>query len=70
MLSIAPVRGAMAAATYFEKDNYYAGGSEGPSAWFGAGAGAAGLYGEVGRGEFERLLRGEIDADTRTRHLP
>ncbi len=64
MLSIAPVRGAMAAATYFEKDNYYAGGSEGPSAWFGAGAGAAGLYGEVGRGEFERLLRGEIDADT------
>lgn len=60
MLSIAPVRGSMAAATYFAKDNYYTQGGEAPSAWHGRGAAALGLEGAVDKAVFERMLDGRI----------
>lgn len=60
MLSIAPVRGSFAAATYFERDNYYVAEGDSPSGWTGTGAAALGLSGAVDKATFERLLRGQI----------
>lgn len=61
MLSVAPVRSASSAASYFAKDDYYAGehASE-VSSWGGAGAAELGLVGEVGRQAFEDLLKGRL----------
>ena len=65
MLSVGLVKGAAQAATYFDKDNYYMGGSEGPSQWWGAGAEAAGLSGPVDRRQFEAALNGQLPDGTR-----
>ena len=65
MLSVGLVKGAAQAATYFDKDNYYMGGSEGPSLWWGAGAEAAGLAGPVDRRQFEAALNGQLPDGTR-----
>ena len=61
MLSVAPVRSAGGAATYFAKDDYYAGehASE-VSAWGGGGAAELGLAGEVDKATFENLLNGKL----------
>ena len=61
MLSVAPVRSAGGAATYFAKDDYYAGehASE-VSAWGGVGAAELGLAGEVDKATFENLLKGKL----------
>ena len=61
MLSVAPVRSAGGAATYFAKDDYYAGehASE-VSAWGGVGATGLGLSGEVHKLAFEELLNGKL----------
>lgn len=61
MLSVAPVRSAGGAATYFAKDDYYVGehASE-VSAWGGMGAVELGLAGEVDKATFENLLKGKL----------
>ena len=61
MLSVASVKSAAGAATYFAKDDYYAGkhASE-VSAWGGEGAATLGLSGEVGKTAFEALLNGKL----------
>ncbi|WP_420608268.1 MobF family relaxase [Novosphingopyxis sp.] len=48
------------AASYYEADDYYSEGGEAPSAWFGEGAAALGLDGEVDRAAFAAGLRGEL----------
>ena len=59
MLSVASVKSASGAATYFAKDDYYTGehASE-ASAWGGAGAAELGLKGEVQKAPFEAILNG------------
>ena len=47
------------AASYYEADDYYAEGGLSPSEWFGAGADALGLKGDVDRDAFRRLLEGQ-----------
>lgn len=61
MHSIAPVRSAGGAATYFAKDNYYTAeqNAEG-GVWGGAGARELGLEGAVEAQVFERVLNGEL----------
>jgi conjugative relaxase-like TrwC/TraI family protein len=65
MLSVAPVRSAGGAASYFAKDDYYTGehASE-MSEWGGEGAAALGLAGEVGKATFETLLNGALPDGT------
>lgn len=65
MLSVASVKSAGGAATYFAKDDYYAGehASE-VSAWGGDGAATLGLSGEVGKAAFEALLNGKLPDDS------
>jgi conjugative relaxase-like TrwC/TraI family protein len=48
------------AASYYEADDYYAEGGLSPSEWFGAGADALGLKGEVDRDTFRSLLEGQV----------
>ncbi len=48
------------AASYYEADDYYAEGGLSPSEWFGAGADALGLQGEVDRDAFRKLLEGQV----------
>lgn len=61
MLSVASVRSAGGAATYFAKDDYYVGehASE-VSGWGGRGAADLGLAGEVEKKVFEDLLKGKL----------
>lgn len=59
MLRISKVRSPIAAASYYETDDYYADGKS-PSAWVGRGAEALGLKGIVDRDTFQRLLSGEV----------
>ncbi|CAH2605967.1 Relaxase domain-containing protein (plasmid) [Rhodovastum atsumiense] len=65
MLSAAAIKSANQAASYFAKDNYYTAEAEGPSAWWGAGATAAGFSGGVDAARFEAALRGELPDGTR-----
>ena len=65
MMTPQAVKGAAQAAHYFDKDNYYMGGAEGPSAWWGAGAEALGLSGVVDRQQFEDALNGKLPDGTK-----
>ena len=58
--SVASLKSANQAASYYESDDYYSEGGEAPSAWFGQGAEALGLDGEVDRTVFRSGLRGEL----------
>lgn len=61
MLSVASVKSASGAASYFAKDDYYtAEHSSEATAWGGVGADAAGLKGEVTKEAFEKILNGEL----------
>ncbi|MBC2653353.1 MobF family relaxase [Novosphingobium aerophilum] len=61
MLSLANVRSAGGAASYFAKDNYYAGADADRSGlWVGKGAERLGLTGTVEAVAFEAILRGEL----------
>ncbi len=61
MLSVANVRSAGGAASYFAKDNYYAGADADRSGiWVGKGAERLGLSGTVEASAFEAILRGEL----------
>ena len=58
--SVAALKSAAQASSYYESDDYYSEGGEAPSAWFGEGAKALGLEGEVDRTAFKRGLEGEL----------
>lgn len=61
MLSVAAIRSASGAASYFAKDDYYTvEGSSEISAWGGEGAQAIGLSGEVSKEPFEAILNGVL----------
>lgn len=61
MLSVANVRSAGGAASYFAADNYYAkADAERSGEWVGKGAEALGLKGRVDPQMFEAILRGEL----------
>lgn len=69
MLSVANVRSASGAASYFAADNYYAS-AEGDRSgqWVGSGADTLGLSGAVDAAVFDKLLRGELPDGTRVGH--
>jgi conjugative relaxase-like TrwC/TraI family protein len=61
MLTLAKVISAQSAASYYESsDDYYSEDGRAPSCWWGAGAEALGLHGEVGSAEFRVLLDGRL----------
>ena len=64
MLSVATVRSAGGAASYFAADNYYTR-EQGQGEWFGKGAEALGLTGKVDPKVFEALLQGRLPDGTR-----
>jgi len=69
MLSVANVRSAGGAASYFAKDNYYASADADRSGlWVGKGAERLGLTGTVEPRAFEAILRGELPAGGRIGH--
>ena len=69
MLSVANVRSASGAASYFAADNYYASADADRSGqWVGAGADALGLSGEVDAAVFDKLLKGELPDGKRVGH--
>ena len=66
MLSVANVRSAGGAASYFANDNYYTKADADRSGkWVGKGAEYLGLKGEVEAGAFEAILRGELPDGSR-----
>ena len=62
MLSVAR---AASSAGYYDQDNYYEDDGHAFSGWLGQGAAALGLEGEVDRGDYDRLYKGEITDDIR-----
>lgn len=69
MLSVANVRSAGGAASYFAKDNYYTSADADRSGlWVGKGAERLGLTGTVDARAFEAILRGELPAGGRIGH--
>lgn len=69
MLSVANVRSASGAASYFAADNYYASADADRSGqWVGSGAEALGLSGAVDATAFDKLLKGELPDGTRVGH--
>lgn len=66
MLSVANVRSASGAANYFANDNYYSKDDADRSGqWFGKGAEALGLTGQVDAKVFDSLLKGKLPDGTR-----
>lgn len=64
MLSVASVRSAGGAASYFAADNYYTR-EQGQGEWFGKGAEALGLTGRIDAKKFEAVLCGELSDGSR-----
>ena len=64
MLSVASVRSAGGAASYFAADNYYTR-EQGQGEWFGKGAEALGLTGRIDAKQFEAVLGGELPDGSR-----
>ncbi|MEO0763211.1 MAG: MobF family relaxase, partial [Pseudomonadota bacterium] len=60
MLSIGNIGGASAAASYYDRDDYYTRDELAPSMWFGQGADAMGLEGIVDKDAFESVLEGYV----------
>lgn len=61
MLTLAKVVSAESASSYYEgSDDYYSEDGRAPSAWWGAGAEALGLRGEVDSADFRALLDGRL----------
>ena len=58
--SVSALSSAGQAAGYYEADDYHAEGGLAPSEWFGEGAAALGLEGEVDREQFAELLEGRV----------
>ncbi len=69
MLSVANVRSASGAASYFAADNYYASADADRSGqWVGSGADSLGLSGAVDAAVFDKLLKGELPDGTWVGH--
>src|SRR3546814_18203637 len=69
MLSVANVRSASGAASYFAADNDYASADADRSGqWVGSGADTLGLSGAVDAAVFDKLLKGELPDGTRVGH--
>ena len=65
MLTLAKVISAESAANYYEgSDDYYSEDGRAPSSWWGAGADALGLRGEVDSSDFRTLLEGRLPDGT------
>lgn len=65
MLTLAKVVSAASAASYYEGgDDYYSEDGRAPSAWWGTGADALGLHGEVDSSDFRALLEGRLQDGT------
>lgn len=65
MLTLAKVVSAVSAASYYEgSDDYYSEEGRAPSAWWGTGAEALCLHGEVDSGDFRALLDGQLPDGT------
>lgn len=65
MLTLAKVVSSESAASYYEgSDDYYSEDGRAPSAWWGAGADALGLHGQVDSGDFRALLEGRLQDGT------
>ncbi|MBX9829554.1 MAG: conjugative relaxase [Xanthobacteraceae bacterium] len=64
MLSVASVRSAGGAASYFAADNYYTR-EQGQGEWFGKGAEALGVTGKIDPKIFEALLQGRLPDGSR-----
>lgn len=65
MLTLAKVVSAASAASYYEgSDDYYSEDGRAPSAWWGTGADALGLHGEVDSSDFRALLEGRLQDGT------
>jgi conjugative relaxase-like TrwC/TraI family protein len=65
VLSIFPIENAAAAASYFERDDYYFDSAQrAPSSWWGRGAERLGLEGLVDRTAFTNLLAGTLPDGT------
>jgi conjugative relaxase-like TrwC/TraI family protein len=65
VLSIKNLSSSIQAAHYYERDDYYVGGTDrSPSRWWGLGAEHLGLTGSVDRDAFTRLLEGELPDGT------
>ncbi|MBN8507330.1 MAG: relaxase domain-containing protein [Burkholderiales bacterium] len=65
MLTLAKLTSPEAAASYYEgSDDYYSEDGRAPSAWWGAGAEALGLRGEVDSADFRALLAGRLQDGT------
>lgn len=58
--TIAALKNAAQAASYYEADDYYNEGGDAPSRWLGKGAERLGLKGEVDSGRFSALLKGQV----------
>lgn len=68
MLSVASVKSASGAASYFAKDDYYtAEHASEATLWGGVGAAEIGLKGEVTKEAFEKILNGEMPSGKRSR---
>ena len=83
MMTVSPVKNAAQAASYYgETDDYYREDGLAPTEWAGSLADENGLFGEVGKAEFQALLQGKIgdkqiqnakktaDGQERTGHRP
>ena len=57
MLSISPAAGST---EYYGVDNYYFDDGRASTQWFGKGAAALGLSGEVGRDEYDAMYKGHL----------
>ena len=68
MLSLSNVESGAAAATYYEAADDYYSGDRSPSAWWGRGAEALGLAGEVEPEVFARLLDGRLPTGEQLHH--
>ncbi|HWW55397.1 MAG TPA: MobF family relaxase [Sphingopyxis sp.] len=58
--SVSALTSSAQASSYYEADDYYAGGGLSPSEWQGKGAKELGLSGDVDRDQFRELLDGKI----------
>ena len=58
--SVSALTSSAQASSYYEADDYYADGGLSPSEWFGVGADALGLKGDVDRDTFRSLLEGQV----------
>ncbi|WP_273034297.1 MobF family relaxase [Spongiibacter tropicus] len=60
MMTMCKIKSSHQAANYYEEDDYYKEGGKAPSEWYGKGAEALGLSGEVEFGQLVQMLEGRL----------